>query len=202
MQTTDQEQKQSKGLKARLMNWLGLTNEITIKPYHGYGHADQMTTYGHIFKLSPLPRKKYRKSFIYNTLALLRLFMVKPYPHLEVEMQWGDQVFQSKTDETGFYKFDWKDDPPHPKGWQEIIIRARKNGSIIAESTGHVYIPYPTQYGFISDIDDTFLISHSSNLRKRLFVLFTENARSRRPFDGVVKHYQLLSHSNTTPQNP
>ncbi|MEO6220629.1 MAG: App1 family protein, partial [Ginsengibacter sp.] len=44
-----------------------------------------------------------------------------------------------------------------------------------------------------SDIDDTFLISHTSSLRKRLYVLFTRNARTRRPFEGVVEHYQLLN---------
>src|SRR5690606_17143040 len=40
-------------------------------------------------------------------------------------------------------------------------------------------------------------ISHSSNLRKRLYVLLTKNARTRKPFEGVVQHYQLLSESNS-----
>src|SRR4051812_36254921 len=65
----------TKSLKAKLMNWLGLTNEVTIKVYHGYGHADQLMIHGHVFRLSPLPRKKYRKSFLRNTWALLRLFI-------------------------------------------------------------------------------------------------------------------------------
>jgi hypothetical protein len=75
------------------MNWLGLTNEITIKVYHGYGHGDQLVIYGHVFKLSPRPRKKYRKSFLRNTWALLRLFMVQPFPYLQVEMSWKDHKF-------------------------------------------------------------------------------------------------------------
>ncbi|HYE56400.1 MAG TPA: phosphatase domain-containing protein, partial [Chitinophagaceae bacterium] len=65
-----------------------------------------------------------------------------------------------------------------------------------------LFIPYPTQLGFISDIDDTFLISHSSNLRKRLFVLFTRNAHSRQPFKGVVRHYQALTQAGTTENAP
>ncbi|MGZ8537857.1 MAG: App1 family protein, partial [Flavisolibacter sp.] len=133
---------------------------------------------------------------------LLRLFMVKPYPHLKLEMQWQKQVFYTETDIDGFFKFDWKDEPPLPVGLQEVIVKAKVNDEVIAKSTGHVFVPYNTQYGFISDIDDTFLVSHSSNLRKRLFVLFTENARSREPFEGVVKHYQLLANSNTTPEAP
>src|SRR4030095_6233864 len=94
------------------------------------------------------------------------------------------------------------DEPPLPQGWQEVTVKAKSGEMEIASSKGHIYIPYATQYGFISDIDDTFLISHSSNLRKRLFVLFTQNARSRKPFEGVVKHYQLLALSNTTADAP
>lgn len=184
------------------MKWLGLTNEVTIKIYHGYGHPEQLTIYGHVLAISPLPRIKYRKSFIRNTLALLRLFMVKPYKKVQLEMEWENKFYYSETDQDGFFRFTWKDEPPLPKGWHEVTIKAMKMEKIVAVSKGHVYIPYDTQYGFISDIDDTFLISHSSNLRKRLFVLFTENARSRQPFEGVVKHYQLLSMSNTTPDAP
>lgn len=200
MQTNDQQK--PAGWKARFMNWLGLTNEVTIKVYHGYGHEEQLVIYGHVFKLSPKPRKTYRKSFLRNTWALIRLFMVKPFPGLPVEMNWKEQTFFAKTDSDGFFKFDWKEQPPLPQGWNEVTIRARINGDVIAQSKGHVFIPYPTQYGFISDIDDTFLVSHSSNLRKRLFVLFTENARTRKPFDGVVRHYQLLAESNTTAEAP
>jgi len=184
------------------MNWLGLTNEVTIKVYHGYGNADNLTIHGHVFRLSPLPRKKYRKSFLRNTWALLRLFIVKPFPKLKLEMEWEGQIYFAESDDDGFFKFEWKDEPPLPQGWQEVTVRAKKMDIVIATTTGHVYIPYNTQYGFISDIDDTFLISHSANLRKRLFVLFTQNARTRKPFEGVVKHYQLLANSNTTPDAP
>ena len=200
MQTNDQQK--PKSLKARFMHWLGLTNEVTIKVYHGYGYGNQLVIYGHVFKLSPTPRKKYRKSFLRNTWALLRLFMVKPFPFLQIEMQWKDQIHYCKTDTDGFFKFDWKDQPPLPQGWNEVVVKAKINNTILAESKGHVYVPYSTQYGFISDIDDTFLISHSSNLRKRLFVLFTQNARTRKPFEGVAKHYQLLAESNTTKDAP
>lgn len=191
-----------KGLKGRFMNWLGLTNEVTIKLYHGYGHSEQLMIYGHVFKFGPRPRKKYRKSFLRNTWALLRLFMVKPFPFIDLELEWEGQIFFSKTDKAGFFKFEWKDEPPLPQGWQEIIAKAKQGNHIISQTKGQIYIPYSTQYGFISDIDDTFLISHSSNLRKRLFVLFTQNARTRKPFEGVVKHYQLLAGSNTTADAP
>jgi len=199
MQTTDHIKK---SWKSRWLQWLGLTDEPALKVYHGYGYHNQLSIYGHAFKLSPLPRTRYRKSVVRNTLALLRLFMVKPYSNLTVEMEWEGEKHTCVTDKDGFFRFSWKDKPPLPKGWQEVQVRAVQNGVTLTESSGHVYIPLETQYGFISDIDDTFLISHSANLRKRLYVLFTQNARSRQPFEGVVKHYQLLAGSNTSGDAP
>jgi len=184
------------------MRWLGLTDEPTIKVYHGYGHAQMLTLYGHAFRLSTLPRRKYRKSFVRNTWALLRLFIVKPFADLEVTLDWKGRIYTARTDSDGFFKFDWEDERPIEQGWHPVVVQAQRNGAAIARGEGELYIPYHTQYGFISDIDDTFLISHSSNLRKRLFVLFTENARSRKPFEGVVRHYQLLAQSNTSPEAP
>jgi hypothetical protein len=65
-------------------------------------------------------------------------------------------------------------------------------------------VPHPTQYGFISDIDDTVLVSHSSTTGKKLRVLFTKNPRRRKTFSDVVKFYHLLSlsHTNAETLNP
>jgi phosphatidate phosphatase APP1 len=192
----------SKSLRKRLMSWLRLTNEVTIKVYHGYGHTQKMMIHGHVFRIGPMPRKKYRRSFVHNTLALLRLFMVKPFAGIRVEMEWEKKLYHATTDVDGFFKFEWTDEPPLPKGWQDVEVKAYLGESMISQSSGHIYVPHETQYGFISDIDDTFLVSHSSNLRKRLLVLFTQNARSRKPFEGVVEHYRLLAKSNTSEEAP
>jgi phosphatidate phosphatase APP1 len=190
-------------LKAKFYRWLGLTGQTVIKVYHGYGHADQLVIYGHVLKQSALPRRKYRKSVLNNTWALLRLFMVKPYACVTLRTEWQGRILETETDKDGFFKFEWKDEPPLEQGWHEMTVQLlNKNGDVVTEGKGSVYIPYSTQYGFISDVDDTFLVSHSSNLRKRLFVLFTQNARSRKPFEGVVEHYKLLSEGNTTAEAP
>src|SRR6476620_9227295 len=158
--------------------------------------------HGNVFKLSPLPRKKYRKSVIHNTLALLRLFVVNPIAGIGVTLEWKNETLYCKSGTDGFFSFNWKDKPPLPCGWNRVVIKAWKHQEAIAEAVGTVFVPHSTQYAFISDIDDTFLISHSSNLRKRLSVLFTRNARTRKPFADVVRHYQLLATAQTTPEQP
>lgn len=191
------------GLKGWLLQWFGLTHKITIKLYHGYGHPERMVIYGHVFSLSPLPRTKYSQNVLTNAFALLRLFFVRPYAGAQLYMEWAGRQYTTKSDRDGFFKFQWKEDLPEQVGWHTVVVTMKDSqGRIITADEGVIYIPHKTQYGFISDIDDTFLISHSANLRKRLFVLLTENARSRQPFDGSVKHYQLLAKGNTSPDAP
>lgn len=192
------QQPQKKRWKERILNWFRLTAEPTIKIYHGYGHEKKLTVFGHVFRLSPFPRKQYRQSFLRNTLALLRLFLIKPYAGVEVQLEWKGKTYHAKTDSDGFFKFEWDDADPLENGWLPVKAMAAASGKVIASSVGRIYIPQPSQYIIVSDIDDTFLVSHSANMRKRLLVLFTQNARSRQPFEGVVRHYQLLAKSNTT----
>jgi phosphatidate phosphatase APP1 len=203
MQTTDhEERKKQKGWKERLLNWMRLTAEPTVKVYHGYGHNNCLTVFGHVFRLSPFPRKQYRQSFVRNSLALLRLFLVKPFAGVEVQLEWKGKIHTAQTDTDGFFRFEWEDTEPVDRGWRPVMVQASYHNKPLAKAAGRVFIPHETQYIFISDIDDTFLISHSGNLRKRLYVLFTQNARSRKPFDGVVRHYQLLAASGTTAEAP
>lgn len=183
------------GLYKKLLHVFRLTNAPVVKVYHGYGSSTHVIVFGHVFDLSPLPRKKYRKNFWTNTFALLRSFMVSRIPNAKVRMRWNDVVLEATTANDGFYRFEWKCDTPVPPGIYKVYVDylSATENFVMATGEGSVIIPHSNQYAFISDIDDTFLISHSSNLRKRLYVLFTKNAHSRKPFEGVVNHYQLLA---------
>ena len=63
-------------------------------------------------------------------------------------------------------------------------------------------MPHITQYAFISDIDDTVMISYSARLAKRLRELFIKNPRTRKTFGLVQTHYQLLANAHTYPHQP
>lgn len=193
--------KRPKSWKTRLLNAVGLTDEVTIKVYQGYGHEESISLFGHVLQLGPLPRTRYNQTFLGNTASLLRLFIVKPLGNVTVQTEWNGRIITAKADNDGFFRLEWKDEPPLEVGWHQMTVRL-VNYHKKVEGKGALYIPHNTQHGFISDIDDTFLISHSSNLRKRLFVLFTQNAWTRQPFEGVVKHYELLAKGNTTPDAP
>jgi phosphatidate phosphatase APP1 len=195
------------GLYKKILHLFRLTNDPVVKVYHGYGSDTQVIVFGHVFSLSPLPRKKYRKNFWTNTFALLRSFMVVRVPGAKVRLRWNKTVLETTTASDGFYRFELKCNNPATAGIHTVevdYLLPDSQNQVVATGKGSIIVPFKNQYSFISDIDDTFLISHSSNLRKRLYVLFTKNAHTRKPFEGVVNHYQLLAKSYTQGnfQNP
>jgi phosphatidate phosphatase APP1 len=180
---------------------LRLTRQPTVRVYHGYGDADRILVQGHVLLRAPTPgAEKYRHDVIRNTLALLRLFAVTPAASARVIIRFGSEEHEVMTGEDGFFSYEWKTAEDMTPGW--MPVRAVVAGHEDISGEGKIYVPPPARYGFVSDIDDTFLISHSAQLGKRLQVLFTRNPRTRKPFEGVVDHYRDLALAHTTPEAP
>jgi phosphatidate phosphatase APP1 len=161
--------------------------------YNGYGTQQLVVIFGHVLKLSPLPRKTFRRNFVTNLFSMLRLFMVRPLKGATVRIEWDEIIYESVSEDDGFFRLEFTPSGSIKPGRHKIKVYLINKGLAVAMDAGYVYVPDEYKYAIISDIDDTFLISHSSNLRKRLYVLLTKNAHSRRPFDGVINHYKLLA---------
>ncbi|MEO5675481.1 MAG: phosphatase domain-containing protein [Chitinophagales bacterium] len=191
-------------VKKKIFSWLRITRMPVIKLYEGFGDEHGIKIYGHVFRLSPLPRKKFSANLLTNMLALLRLFIILPSANAIVRIEWNGESHETSTEHDGFFQYDWKPEQQPIPGWHtaKAIYLSSGNRTEIATAEAMIFIPHRYQYAFISDIDDTFLISHSTSLRKRLFVLLTKNAQSRKPFDDVVNHYKLLSRAGATEEIP
>lgn len=187
-------------LKNRFFQLLRLTNDPVVKVYHGYGNDDKIVLFGHVFSLSPIERKKFNSNFWTNALSMIRSFMLIPIPNARVRAVWNNITFEDKTAHDGFFRIECTGTINVPPGLHKIMVQYIKQGLdrqiVIAEGWGWIVIPEKSQLAFISDIDDTFLISHSASFFKKLYVLLTKNAHSRRPFEGVVKYYNLLAKAN------
>jgi phosphatidate phosphatase APP1 len=180
----------------KILTGLRITRHPAVKVYDGYGDQDEIIIYGHVLKISPLPRKRYRNNVFINIFALLRLFMIVPKKNARVILDWNGELHETTTESDGLFKFEWKPTAKVTPGWHTVKVKYVTKGEnpiLIASGEGIVFIPHEYQFNFISDIDDTFLVSHSNSIFKRLYVLFTNNARSRKPFEGVANHYRLLS---------
>ncbi|MEI7583488.1 App1 family protein [Runella sp.] len=175
----------------------------TVKVYHGYGHKGDLVVYGHVLAGKLVRPSKFTNNALTNSIHLAKLFFVKPIPNVQVELEWGNQRLYCTTEADGFFKFEWQSAASVEAGWHHVNVNLlTPQGYIAATGQGKIFVPHSTQYGFISDIDDTVLVSHSADTGKKLRVMFTENPRSRKTFADVVKYYQLLALAHTEPELP
>ena len=193
-----------KHLKHKIFFLFRLNYHPSIKVYNGFGNAQKIIVMGHVLKLSPMPRKTYRKNWIVNFFSILRLFMVVPFSNAKVKIEWMGNTYYVEAAKDGFFRVEIFPEQVPNVGWQKVLVRLNEKRYVLSDikAAGEIYIPFASQNAFISDIDDTFLISHSARLRKRLYVLLTKNARTRKPFEGVVNHYQLLAANNQPAHQP
>jgi len=175
----------------------------TVKVYHGYGHTNNCTLFGHVFGGAPITRNYDRSSAWQNIIHLIRLFMIRPLANVPVRLTWNQQQMHATTETDGFYTFNWASDTSIPAGWHSMVVEVLNDeGQVISSGTGQLFVPHVTQLAIISDIDDTVLVSHSSTILKRLKLLFTRNPRSRQAFAGIVELYQWLEQARTDGDTP
>jgi phosphatidate phosphatase APP1 len=164
-----------------------------------------LVVYGHILAGKSFRERKFSDNVLSNSIHLAKLFLVKPMPFVKVRLDWQNEKFFSQTEKDGFFKFEWKSATEVTAGWHFVKVHlVNAQNEIIETGEGKIFVPHSTQYGFISDIDDTVLVSHSVTTGKKLRVMFTKNPRSRKSFADVVKFYHLLSlaHTTTETSNP
>ena len=208
MSASDKNLKERSNIFKRFERWLflqlRLSNSRTIKVYDGFGNRSHFFINGHALSLSPIGRKRYRNNVLLNMLSLVRMFMIRPIKNAKIEMEWDGKIYETHTEKDGFYKFEWPNETGLTQGTYaaNVFLLHPVSGNRIATAEACVTVPFTNQFTMISDIDDTFLISHSSKIFKKLYVLFTKNALSRKPFEGVVAHYQLLQLAGTDKNNP
>jgi phosphatidate phosphatase APP1 len=175
----------------------------SIKVYHGYGHTHNLVVYGHVFKFKAKTEQNFSNNFFVNLVHIFKLFVVKPYPFVNVTLDFNGQLVDTKTAYDGFFKFEWKSNIDVPAGWHQVNVKAfDDNGVELAQAEGKIFVPHITQYAFVSDIDDTIMISYSAKIARRLRELFIKNPRTRKTFPSAQKHYQLLAHAHTAAEQP
>src|SRR5436190_2734221 len=163
-----------------------------LKLYRGYANEQELIVMGHVFK--PTTKKDYdfQKKSWKNATSVIKMFRIKTDPNADVYLTYKNTKIHTKTLDDGHFKFCVPLDQDDYYGWIDYEVNIIHNDKPIV-SKGSYIRPHKGEIGIISDIDDTFLISHTFNPFKKLYVLLFRNVNSRKVFEDVVPHYQALS---------
>lgn len=163
-----------------------------IKLYRGYVNDQELIVFGHVFtSLAPdkyeVDRRGYR-----HAKSVIKMFTISPFKNAEITLNFKDLEVTTKTLDDGYFRFTIPFNKFLESGWHDYSVSCSIDGESIVVK-GELLKPFKSKLGIISDIDDTFLISHTHNIFKKLYVILTRNIDNREVFDDVVPHYQALS---------
>lgn len=172
--------------------------------YRGYGNGNTFIIQGHVFRGMAMSKPKKRNTAWKNFVALIKMFLVRTVPEVQVSLSLNGNKYQTKTGDDGFFEFEVSGHGMK-NGWHKVLVTLEDvlvEGQEEVSLQPELLIEKDFEYGLISDIDDTFLVSHVTRFWRKLYVLLTKNAESRKPFKGVVSFYTRLNEGTTSQKNP
>lgn len=196
-------------LKVFLKQKAGWLDIPKIVPYKGYGNETDVFIQGMVIEDKGLTKPTDQQHFLKNILATIKRFSGDAIPGVKVRAELLGRFLTAETDEMGYFFFHFHFDDEKEKlllkEWH--IIHFELHDEIVENqpqtyATGEVII-IPSQQSriIISDIDDTVLISHSTQTFRKLRLMLLKNALTRLPFPGVIKFYKALTQGKNKQEN-
>ena len=186
--------------------------------YRGFGSPGAVWLTGRVLRQNELVSPVDQAPFWDNVSASFSRFLTDEVAGITVRIEAFGQVFRTSTNHEGY--FDITIDPaielPTGRAWFPVcyalegVVQPTGYEGTSGSGTGEVVkdgqlmiAPAYSQFGIISDIDDTVLVTGATSLWQTLRLTFLENAFTRLPFAGVAAFYRALqSGAVTTLFNP
>ena len=173
---------------------------LNIRVYRGYVNDQEVVVFGHVFWTKTPDTYRPNIQGLRHALSVIRMFRVNPVSNAEVTFSFNDWEVTTKTSHDGYFRFNLPYHASLASGWHPYVIRCQAGGAP-AKAQGELLKPFDSKLGIISDIDDTFLISYTNRLFKKLYVMLFRNVNDRKIFEDVVSHYQALSRAGQDAEN-
>jgi phosphatidate phosphatase APP1 len=161
-----------------------------LQLYRGYANEQELIVMGHVFKRTY--DYDFQKKNFKNATSVINQFRIKTLKNFDVYLKHGQQEIHTKTLDDGHFKFCIPLENETSFGWMDYEVSMIYNNETTI-SKGSFIRPHKGNLGIISDIDDTFLISHTHNFFKKIYILLFKNVNDRKVFKDVVPYYQALS---------
>ena len=163
-----------------------------LKLYRGYANEQELIVMGHVFKPTTIQEYNFQKKNLKNATSVIKMFQIKTQANADVYLEHNNAKIHTKTLIDGYFKFCVPLDQNTNYGWIDYEVSIVYKNEFITTRDSYIR-PHKGNLGIISDIDDTFLVSHTLNPLKKLYVLLFKNVNKRKIYEDVVTHYQALS---------
>ncbi|HET6568422.1 MAG TPA: phosphatase domain-containing protein [Rhodothermales bacterium] len=181
----------------------GRLGPLVIQPYRGYGTEWEVLLSARVLEAKSLWKAKPTDRPWRNALAMYHRFTTREITGVRVRAWFEGAVEDAISDEEGYCHFRLEPKRMLPQGdvWHDVsleLVGAEGMDVGSVRATGCVLVPpVGSEFGVISDMDDTVLRTGVTKRWAMLKTTFLHNAHTRLPFKGVAGFYRALQRGPT-----
>ncbi len=192
-------------LKEKLFGRMDADKPYRIVYYRGFGSPSAVWLKGRVLRERDLSTPSDRDTYWNNLLATYQRFETDEVPNVTVRVDTFGQSHATVTDEEGYFELTINppNDLPPGRVWFPVTysldgLTQPTTGDPVRKEGYLMVSPVFSQFGVISDIDDTVLVTGATSLLQTARLTFLGNAYTRLPFAGVAAFYRALQSGPVT----
>ncbi|MGB3587663.1 MAG: hypothetical protein WBA23_14035, partial [Tunicatimonas sp.] len=161
---------------------VGALGPFVIQTYYGYGNHEVLYIKGRLLEDEGLDRPEEDDPAWKNLVTMLHRYESDEIPHARLRATFQEQTQEISTDGEGYFQVEFTTNKQLPDDliWREVqfeLIDQIVEDQGAVKATGEVMVPGDAaHFGVISDVDDTILISKSTDLWQKGKLTFLQNA--------------------------
>ncbi len=188
---------------SKIKKAIGKLDRVRIEPLYAFGNEETVFVKGRVVEAYRQSKPSSRKNPLVNLLATIRRYAGSSVEGAKVEVCYQDIRQTVASDAEGIFEVTFQEVTPLITDHEHVTFKLQPEQGLVPEKESKKVkvMRYSSDYplGIISDIDDTILISHATQLGKKFWLSISKNAYTRRPFPGVSELYDTLSNSGVNP---
>lgn len=170
-----------------------------VEPFLALGNSEVVFLKGRVISAYREKRPSSRNSWIKNIIAAIRRYSGSSVPMAKVEITFQGKAYVVSTDEDGVFELQIGESKPNEEHGEVVVFKVLEPSSRKSQVAHLEVVRYEGDTGVISDIDDTIIISHSTDIGKKFWLSISKNALTRRPLPGVSEFYKKLTEYGSNP---
>lgn len=191
-------------LRWTLKRRLGHDQPVQVVAYRGFGTTQALYLQGRVLA-NPSQTNSDSESLWRNILAAYRRFESDEVPGVRVRAAYQNMAQETISDKEGYFTFHLRTPviAASQQPWHRVRLSMPDYKDMAPTDSAEILVPAANaQYGVISDIDDTILVTNATSLFKMARLTFLKSARTRLPFAGVAAFYHALQRGTGDVYNP
>lgn len=176
---------------------LNVLEPVKIMPYYGFASDNYVYLKGRVLEREKIKNPKEVDTLHEQWLNMWKRMESDEIPGAKLKAWFGDKEIDIETDEEGYFQVEIHADGKinFEKHGRRIKLQLQDQYTDKDEkdAEGYLFVPGENaEFGVISDMDDTVLVSHVKDFMGRMRLMLKKNATERSPFPGIAGFLRAL----------